>query len=120
VCNRLDEKLKETLTSSLGQGKMHKAKAVFASTSNEIWKREEVQKQPRTCTRLRNAKQSASSTPGGKTDIFIPRNPGFTNRARRSRKFDNNLKPDYTSSSSLQNKTSTQKYNSGNDIIVID
>ncbi len=32
----------------------------------KIWKREEeVQKQSRTCTRFRSAKQSASSTPGG-------------------------------------------------------
>jgi hypothetical protein len=120
VCNRLDEKFKETLTSSLGQGKMHKAKAVIASTSNEIWKRKEVQKQSRTCTRFRSAKQSASSTPGG-TSIPLFRGTLVSPIARDEvENFDNNLKPDYTSSSSLQNKTSIQEYSSGNDIIVID
>jgi hypothetical protein len=126
VCNRLDEKGKETLTSSLGQGKMHKAKAVLTSTSHEIWNKENLEERRRgseTVAHLHsNQKRETIGIINARrnTDIFIPRNPGFTNRARRSRKIDNNLKPDYTSSSSLRNKTSTQKYNSGNDIIVID
>jgi hypothetical protein len=83
VCNRLDEKLKETLTSSLGKGKMHKAKAVFASTSHEIWNKENLEErrgsetvahlhsiQKRETIGIINARRN--------TDIFIPRNPGFT------------------------------------------
>jgi hypothetical protein len=104
---------------------MHKAKAVFASTSHEIWNKENLEERRGSETVAHQDSIQKRETIGiinarRNTDIFIPRNPGFTNRARRSRKIDNNLKPDYTSSSSLQKKTSTQKYNSGNDIIVKD
>ncbi len=126
VRNRLDEKLKETLTSSLGQGKMHKAKAVFASTSHEIWNKENLEErrgsetvahlhsiQKRETIGIINARRN--------TDISLFRRTLVSPIAGDEvEKIDNNLKPDYTSSSSLQNKTSTQKYNSGNDIIVID
>jgi hypothetical protein len=93
---------------------MHKAKAVFASTSHEIWNKENLEERRRGSETVAHLHSSQKRETIGitnarrNTDIFIPRNPGFTNRAPRSRKIDNNLKPDYTSSSSLRNKTSTQ------------
>jgi hypothetical protein len=71
---------------------MHKAKAVFASTSHEIWNKENLEERRRgseTVAHLHSIQKRETIgiiNARRNTDIFIPRNPGFTNRARRSRK----------------------------------